>query len=250
MLIVLNTRYSLDAARHKHIAQDDLLLEELYEGAFEDGGRKGSLQTSSSSPLACAAARGLNGSPGIHSLLVSDPQQPNWAPFACHGLRATDGVVYTPHAQPEQPDGGGGAQGPRGSKAAPLLRGGGGFGAEAVPLQATLRAPLATTAVTREYAAGLACGRREPKPADIAAVAAQEAASQARAHPAEQRLVVHRFSPAVAPVASRCCSTTASIGALRVFRGLTTTVPKVCRWGGDQEVEVARDVSYRSVFSC
>lgn len=105
---------------------------------------------------------------------------------------------------------------------------------EAIPLQATLRAPLSVTPVTHKYAAGCACGRREPTPADIAAAAAREAAALARAHPAEQRLVVHRFSPARAPVASHCCSTEASIGALRVFRGLTTTVPKVSHWAGTQ----------------
>lgn len=40
VLVVLNTRYSLDAARHKFIAQDDILFEELYEGVSERRLRK------------------------------------------------------------------------------------------------------------------------------------------------------------------------------------------------------------------
>ncbi len=34
VLVILNTRYALDASRFKQIAQDDLLIEEIYDGAF------------------------------------------------------------------------------------------------------------------------------------------------------------------------------------------------------------------------
>lgn len=206
VLIILNTRYALDASRYKQIAQDDLLLEEIY-----------------------AAARGSNGSPGIHTLIVGDPQQLLWDPFACHGLRATNGVTYSAHPPPPRGASDEGRASRARSSRQGLLEGinSDGEPGEFISLQATFRAPLSVAPVIRRYTAGCSCGPRNPRPADLATVAAAAASNLARAHPAEQRLVVHRFSPATEPLERGCFSSTASIGALRVYRGLSATVPKV-----------------------
>lgn len=70
-------------------------------------------------------------------------------------------------------------------------------------------------------------GRRDPRAADVAAKAAALSNRLAATHPAEQHLVVHRFSPAAEPLVRGCCSETRSLGLLRVFAGLSAVTPCV-----------------------
>lgn len=231
VVVFLNEPYALDANRFKSMVEDDVLLEELYEAARGPGmvaegteapvpvdAATATPSAASASPSVVAESRVASpgppkAAPGIHSLIVTTQPASTWDPFVFHGVRAHPAAVDIPHAS-----------GP--SDATSVLDAEtDGADRNVVRLTATHRAPE-HVATPRRKLFGL-FSRPAPAPRHLEKAAAARAVLLHKSRPTEQRVVFHHYAPSEDPVKVGCVTVTASMGSLRVFRGLSSVVAQL-----------------------